>query len=163
MKSKGFLTPVLVALVMLALSPIPSTVVGASEVPVSITPHRIILNAAGQWESVDALIDMRLPSGYSILDFAIVLWFGEEYDEALAFWAFDLEYCYIDSNFFAAFNRQEIQDDADVWAIAGYAIPTTVEGYYRAINADGVIVTCEFRGYDLVDLLAPSKSTSIRN
>lgn len=118
---------------------------------VNICPHKIILNAEGNYDDVQAIIHMVLPSS-NIVDFDVVLRFNGV-DVATAESAF---YCAIDDNLIVGFDRKELQDNPDVIALAGQPVTATVEGSVTVF--DGVTLTTrEFSGTDPVQILKPGQ------
>jgi len=129
------------------------TVVPSAAEPVSMSPHRIVLNAEGQSEDVQAIISMPLPSGYALADYDVRLWLdGIEVAQAISF-----RYCYVDQNFLAGFDRTGLQTNPDVQAMAGETVPALVAGSYTAVNLEGDVFTKYFSGTDSVEIVAPGK------
>jgi len=128
----------------------------ASAESVKIAPFKIVLNAQGNSDDVQAIVGMVLPSA-SIVDFEVTLSLdGEENVVALAESAF---YCAIDDNLIVGFDRTELQANPVVVGLAGQTVVATVDGYVTVeyVNADGELVshTREFSGSDTVEIVAP--------
>ena len=127
-------------------------------VNVSVTPHRIVLNSKciGDKQDIQVIISMALPSGYQfedITEFVAPLCFdGVPVDPFVSY-----RYCYIDANFLLSFNRQNIQDNPGIQALAGGTVDATIDGYFSATNANGEVYTRFFSGSDEVEILAPTK------
>ena len=118
---------------------------------VTISPHKIILNAkcAGESQDIQAIIRKPL-SDWRITDFVVSLLFGGT--EIVQ--AHSLRYCVDDENLLASFDRQEIQSHPVVVALAGQGPVTfTVDGCVTTSDE----VTTDFNGDDLVEILAPGK------
>ena len=66
----------------------------------TMSPFKIVLNAKGQFEDMQAVIRMSMKSGYTLADYQVGLAFnGVPVAEAISF-----RYCYIDDNFLAGFD-----------------------------------------------------------
>ena len=124
----------------------------SAEEPVSVCPHKIVLNAEGNSDDVQAIVHLYLPSA-DIVSFDVVLLL-DGVEVATAESAF---YCLIDNNLIVGFDRQELQDNADVAALANEGeVVATVEGSV-VVMAGGVPVEKEFSGSDLVEVVKPGK------
>ena len=119
----------------------------------TMSPHRIILNAQGQFENVQAVIRIPLKSGYVLADYDVTL----SFDGIAISDAYEFRYCYIDDNFLASFERTPIQVNPVVIAMAGETVCATVEGWFSATSADGTSYTQTFSCNDLVDIVDPDK------
>jgi len=118
---------------------------------VTIAPSKIILNAQGSWEDVQAVIRVPLKPGYQVDAFYATLSFGDYFitDTDVYF------YCYLDSNFIASFDREEIQSVCSSGNITGDLV-AAVEGEFSACNGDGSDCYHQtFSGQALVQVLAP--------
>ena len=119
---------------------------------VNINPHKIVLNADGNADDVQANIPMVLPSA-RIVDFAVTLSFnGTVVAEAES-----ARYCLIDDMLIIGFDRTELQDNPDVQNMANSTVTAKVEGSVTVRNADGKKETTEFSGSDKVKIVAPGK------
>ena len=129
------------------------TLVPVHAAPVTMSPHRIILNAElkGALQDVQAVIGMSMPSGYRLADFEVLLLL----DDVFVAEAFAFRYCDIDDNFLASFDREVIQNDPFVVENAGNVLTATVDGWYEAVNADGDTIKVEFSGQDSVEIIKP--------
>ena len=115
-----------------------------------MSPHKIILNAKleGENQDIQAVIGMHLPEGYVIDGFDISLFFDDiEIAEAVS-----VRYCWLDDNLLVTFDREEIQTNPDVVALAGKTVTARVEGTLSP-NSDPV----EVFGLDSVTILKPGK------
>ena len=122
-----------------------------AEDPVQICPHKIILNAQGNSDDVQAIVRLVLPSPH-IDSFDVVLYL-DGVEVALAESAF---YCVVDDNLIIGFDREELQNNPDVIALAGQEVVATVEGSV-VVSDDGVPFTAEFVGSDSVEILKPGR------
>ena len=116
-------------------------------VRVNISPFKIILNADGNSEDIQARIPMVLPAGGSITEFDAALWFNSETEEILAEGFY---YCAIDDILHVYFDRtdvldylrgnKEIEDKvvANVWV-----------GFFNGYDY------VELSGFDVVEVIDP--------
>ena len=148
-KSRMVVAGILVLMVSLMALPSKSM----AEV-LTISPFKIVLNAQGQYDDVQAVIRMPMESGYSLADYEVTL----KFDNTPISEAFDFRYCYIDDNFLASFDRISLQANPDVIALANTIVIATVEGWYSAVNGDGESYTRSFSYTDTVEILDPDKS-----
>ena len=118
---------------------------------VSMAPHKIVLNAQGNSDDVQAIIGMSLPSA-TIVSFDAVLSF-DGVDVSIAESAF---YCAIDDNLIVGFDRTELQNNPDVAALAGQTVVATVEGQVTVQTGD-TTYTRNFIGSDSVEILKPGR------
>jgi len=118
---------------------------------VNVCPHKIVLNAEGNSDDVQAIVRMVLPSA-DIVSFDVVLRF-DGVDVAVAESAF---YCIVDDNLIVGFDRQELQSNPDVIALAGQEVLATVEGHV-VVSVGGALFTREFSGSDYVEIVKPGK------
>ncbi|MFH2048686.1 MAG: hypothetical protein ABIJ12_04495 [bacterium] len=119
----------------------------------TMSPHKFILNAKGQFEDAQAVIRMAIQPGYQLSDYQVSLAFNNVY----IIDALDLYYCYIDDNFIAYFDRNAIQANPLVIDMAGQTVTATVSGWFEAVDADGNTYTQAFSCNDLVEILDPDK------
>lgn len=141
-----------VALVILAA---PLT---ASAQDMTIAPHRIVLNAVGQSESVQAVIRTPIQPGYALSDYSLVLKFnGVTVSEA-----YDLYYCVIDDNFLASFDRAALLANPVVQAMANTTVTATVEGWFSAEDGDGNTYAETISCAEQVQIVKPGKSTPVK-
>jgi hypothetical protein len=124
----------------------------------TMSPHKLVLNAVGNAEDVQAIIGFYIPGGYSIADFGVSLTFGDEEVST----ASSLRYCYVDQNLIAGFDKAQLLSNPAVIAMAGQTVCATVEGWFTAVNSDGDSYTQSFSGVDLVEIAAPGKSGVVR-
>ena len=121
-------------------------------VTVNINPHKIVLNAEGKADDVQANIPIVLASA-KIVEFYVTLSFeGTEVAEAES-----ARYCLIDDMLIIGFDRTELQDNPDVQDMANSIVEATVDGYVTVINADGEEITTAFNGSDMVEIVKPGK------
>ena len=119
----------------------------------TMSPHKIILNAKGQFDDVQAVIRIAMQPGYTLTDYQVTLTFnGVAVSEA-----FDFRYCPIDDNFLASFDRTAIQANPDVMAMAGTTVTAVVEGWFESTAFDGTGYVQEFSCSDPVDIVDPDK------
>ena len=119
--------------------------------PVQIAPHKIVLNANGQADDIQAIISMPLPAGYALGDFEVQLLLdGRHVVNAQTF-----RYCPIDQNFLAGFDRETVLESPVVADLANQTVEARVVGWYVAVNDEGEDMIVEFEGADTVEIVAP--------
>jgi hypothetical protein len=127
------------------------------EESITIAPYKIVLNAEGNWDDVQAVIQMPLASGYSLSGFEVGLYFDDE----LVCYAKSFRYCYPEDNFLAGFDREAVQAFAEDNDLGNTTVIATVSGWFSAdFYVDEELVdsyTREFIGYDEVELMAPGR------
>ena len=121
--------------------------------PMNMTPYKIILNAQGQADSFQSILSMTLPSGHRLVDYEVEL----SLNDLLVLTAYDFRYCYLDYNFLAQFDREELLAHPIVQELAGSIAVATVAGWYYAEDSAGNGITRFFTGSDLVEILAPGR------
>jgi len=119
----------------------------------TMSPFKIILNAQGQFEDVQAVIRIPLQAGYSLTDYQVTL----KFNDIPVSEAFDFRYCYIDDNFLASFDRTALQANPTVIELANTVVVATVEGWFEGTAADGATYTQDFSCTDQVEILDPDK------
>lgn len=148
-KTRNAIT-VLLALVVLFIIAAPT--VSHSE-EMTMSPYKIILNAKGQFEDMQAVIRMSMDAGYILSDYQVSLALnGVTVGEAISF-----RYCYIDDNFLAGFDRTAVQANPDVIALANTTVTATVEGWFTAVNSEGDTYTQYFSCTDTMEIIDPDK------
>ena len=140
------------ALVAVVLCALPLT---ASAGVLTMSPHRIVLNAQGDFPDMQAVIRQSMPGGYTLGDYRVILSVeGTEVSEA-----FNLRYCYIDDNFLASFDRTAFQLHPAVIALANAGpVQARVEGWYEATNADGDVYRGTFDCTSRIEIVDPKKA-----
>lgn len=139
----------ILSLLMLALM-VPAT---ASADALTICPEKIVLNAKGQFEDVQAVIRMAMTSGYTLSDYNVTL----SFDGVVVSEAYFMRYCYIDDNFLASFDRPALQANPTVIAMENSFVGATVEGWYEATNSDGESYRHDFSYTTMVQIVDPDK------
>ena len=119
---------------------------------VNINPHKIVLNATGAADDVQANVHIVLPSAW-IVEFNATLSF-DGIDVAQAESA---RYCLIDDILIIGFDRTSLQDNEDVQGMANQTVTATVVGSVTVINADGDEIPVSFSGSDSVEIVKPGK------
>ena len=109
---------------------------------VSICPHKLVLNAEGQSDDVQAIVSIGIPPPYIIINPDVRLWFGD----TLVATAESAFYCVIDDNLIIGFDRQELQEALGDIGLAGKEVLLTVEGCVNGV--------C-FNGSDQVEIVQP--------
>lgn len=150
---RGSLCASCVAILLVTAVLAPASVFGQT---MTMSPHKIVLNAVGSAEDVQAIVGLYIPGGYSITDYEVTLRFN---DEVVAL-ASSLRYCYIDQNLLVGFDKAQLLSNPVVAAFAGSTVCATVEGWFEVRNAEGDSYTQSFDGLDYVDVLAPGKNSS---
>ena len=116
---------------------------------VSICPHKIILNAEGQSDDVQAIVEIVLPSAY-LESFEAVLYL----DGVKVAVAESAYYCALDDNLIIGFDRTDLQNNPDVQALAGQTVVAEVVGSVVVDRGDE-LVEVSFSGSDTVEILKP--------
>ena len=135
-----------------ALLAVPGVV--SAENRVKIAPHRIVLNAKGQSDGIDAIVGIWLPSS-AITEYEAILYLVVEDDpdnpipiaSVVA-----VRYCAVDDNLFVTFDREEIQNNPYIIACAGQTVRFWVDG---SVTVGGDVY--EFSGGDEVDIHDPGR------
>jgi len=121
-------------------------------VTVNINPHKIVLNAEGKADDVQANIPIVLASA-KIVEFDVTLSFeGIKVAQAES-----ARYCLIDDMLIIGFDRTELQDNPDVQNMANTTVKATVDGYVIVENANGDEIRTDFSGSDMVEIVKPGK------
>ncbi|MDT8304164.1 MAG: hypothetical protein RQ760_21960 [Sedimentisphaerales bacterium] len=119
---------------------------------VNINPHKIVLNAEGASDDVQANVNITL-SGSRIVDFDVRL----EFDGILVAEAESAFYCVLDDILIVGFDRITLQNNPDVQAMANKIVTATVGGSVTVINSVGDEIITSFSGSDTVEIVAPGK------
>jgi len=119
---------------------------------VNINPHKIVLNAEGAADDVQANIPMVLP-GARIVDFDVTL----EFNDIVVAQAESARYCVIDDILIIGFDRTDLQNNPDVQGMANSTVEATVDGYVTVENSVGDETTRFFNGSDKVQIVKPGK------
>ena len=117
----------------------------------TVGPHKIVLNAKGNFEDVQAVIRMPMTPGYVLADWQVTM----SFNSILVSEAYAFRYCPIDDNFLASFDRTALQANPDVIAMANTTVVATVEGWYTGVASDGDSYTHEFFCTELVEIVDP--------
>ena len=117
----------------------------------TMSPHKIILNAQGQFDNVQAVIRMPMMPGYSLSNYQVFL----SFDGIMVSEAYEFRYCYIDDNFLASFDRTAIQANQDVIGMAGRIVSAEVSGWFEAVDSYGNSYRKDFSYFDDVEILDP--------
>lgn len=117
---------------------------------VNINPYKIVLNAKGASDDVQANVRIVLP-GARVVDFDVTL----ALDGVVVAEAESAYYCVVDDMLLVGFDRNELQNNPDVQALANSTVTATVTGSVTVTNADGVETTVSFGGSDTVEIVAP--------
>ena len=125
------------------------------DVPVTMSPYKIILNAElkGALQDVQAVIgmSMRPSEEYRLGEFKVTLYL----DGVPVTDAFGFRYCYIDDNFLASFDREVIQTYLFEKKIFGTVLTATVAGWYETLKEGEDPVITEFSGDDSMEIVKP--------
>jgi hypothetical protein len=115
---------------------------------VNINPHKIVLNAQGVSDDVQANISIKLTSA-RIPVYDVELFFGTTKVAD----AESARYCLIDHILIIGFDHAELLANPDVIAMANTTVTATVVGTVTDDNG----VTKEISGSDIVEIVAPRK------
>ncbi len=118
---------------------------------VNINPHKIVLNAQGASDDVQANVHIIL-DGVWVVDFDVTL----TLDGIVVAEAESAFYCVLDDILIVGFDRTTLQNNPDVQALANKTVMATVTGTVTVENADGEETTTSFSGSDLVEIAAPA-------
>ena len=132
----------------------------AGELTVNINPHKIVLNAQGKSEDIQANVPMSLPSA-NIVEVDVTLSIDVGADETVDAAAFRARYCLIDDILIIDFDRASLQEDLaealDELGKTSVTATATVDGSVTVIDAVGVETTRYFNGSDTVEIVKPGK------
>ena len=121
-------------------------------ISMTFCPFKIVLNAKGAAQDFQAVLRMSLPAGYStVSSYDVTL----KVDDQEVAKAFAFRYCYVDDNFLASFDRQEVLESPVVQSLANSLATATVEGSYVAVNGDGDEITVSFSASTTVEIVDP--------
>ena len=118
-------------------------------VTVNVNPHRIVLNAKGESDDVQANVKIYLP-GAPVVDFDVTLAF----DGVVVAEAESAFYCVLDNVLIIGFDRTDLQNNPDVKDLANTTVTATVEGWVEVAGGEREY----FGGSDTVLILAPGKN-----
>lgn len=123
---------------------------------VNINPHKIVLNAKGASDDVQANVSIDLDGAW-VVDFDVTLTLELEglVAEIKAESAF---YCAPDDILIVGFDRTELQKNENVKAMANETVTATVAGTVTVRDAAGDETTASFNGSDTVEIVAPAKN-----
>ena len=119
---------------------------------VNINPYKIILNAVGESDDVQANVSIILPGAW-IVDYDVTL----SLDGTVVAEAESAFYCVVDNILIVGFDRTNLQNNPDVIALANKTVEATVVGSVTVINSDGTETEVSFGGSDMVEIVAPGK------
>ena len=117
---------------------------------VNINPHKIVLNAQGAADDVQANVRIILP-GARVVGFDVTLTFNG----MVVAQAESAYYCVLDDILIVGFDRTTLQDNADVQAMANMTVTATVNGTVTVKNAEGIETAVSFSGSDTVEIVSP--------
>lgn len=126
--------------------------VGLADTVININPHKIVLNAKGASDDVQANVNIVM-DGAQIVDFEVFLYLDGE-------WVAEAEsafYCVKDSILIVGFDRTELQENPDVQEMANQTVEAIVDGTVTVRNSDGIETTYIIYGTDMVEIVAPGK------
>jgi len=124
-----------------------------SDETMTLAPYKLILNADGKDQTMQIIFGGSMPSGYSISDYDINLYFGKE----LICKAIDFRYCYVDNNYLGEFDRTEIQENSYVKSLAGTTVKVTASGTYTLRNDEDNEIVVSFSKYAYCEIVKPGK------
>ena len=119
---------------------------------VNINPHKIVLNAQGAADDVQANVNIILP-GAPVVGFDVSL----SFDGILVAEAESAFYCVLDNILIVGFDRTNLQNNQDVQAMANSTVTALVTGTVTVKNANGDEIVVSFSGSDTVEIVAPGK------
>lgn len=122
---------------------------------VNINPHKIVLNAQGASDDVQANVSIILVG--AVVDFDVTLALDDGDGDIVVTEAESAFYCVLDDILIVGFDRTTLQNNPDVQAMANKTVTATVAGSVTVKNVDGDEITKSFSGSDLVEIVAPGK------
>ena len=117
---------------------------------VNVNPHKIVLNAKGASDDVQANVRIVLP-GAPVVGFDVTL----KFNDVPVAKAESAYYCVLDDILIIGFDRTELQDNPDVQDMANTTVTATVVGSVIVRNAAGDDTEVDFSGSDAVEIVAP--------
>ena len=123
---------------------------------VNINPHKIVLNAQGASDDVQANVHIILDGAW-VVDFDVTLALNDGDGDIVVAEAESAFYCVLDDILIVGFDRTALQDNPDVQAMANKTVTATVTGTVTVEDANGDETTTSFSGSDLVEIVAPGK------
>lgn len=121
---------------------------------VNINPHKIVLNAEGAFDDVQANVSIIL-DGARIVDFDVTLTLEDDDDNTVVAYAESAFYCVTDNILIVGFDRTSLQEDEEIQEMANKTVTATVTGTVTVENFYGEETTTSFSGSDLVEIVAP--------
>ena len=120
---------------------------------VNINPHKIVLNAVGAFDDVQANVSIILP-GVSVESFDVTLTLDDGDGNTVVAKAESACYCVDDNILIVGFDREALQNDIkEIPAMANKTVTATVVG---SVTMDSGVTT-DFEGSDSVEIVAPGK------
>ena len=119
---------------------------------VNINPHKIVLNAQGAADDVQANVNIVLP-GAPVVGFKVTL----SLNDIVVAEAESAFYCVLDNILIVGFDRTKLQSNQDVQLMANNTVTATVTGTVTVENADGDEMVVSFSGSDTVEIVEPGK------
>jgi hypothetical protein len=117
---------------------------------VNINPHKIVLNAQGAADDVQANVHIILPGSW-VVDIDVTL----SFDGIVVAQAESAFYCVLDDILIVGFDRTDLQKNPDVQAMANSTVIATVTGSVTVEDVEGDETTTSFSGSDTVEIVAP--------
>jgi hypothetical protein len=139
---------VLWAGVLLLMAAVSIVCLAEEIVNVNINPHKIVLNAQGADDDVQANVSILLTSA-RIPVFDVTL----SFDDIEVAEAESARYCLIDHILIIGFDRADLQSNPVVKGMANTTVTATVVGTVTDDNG----ITKAFRGMDTVEIVKPGK------
>ena len=119
---------------------------------ININPHKIVLNAEGASDDVQANVHIVLPGAW-IVDYDVTL----SFNGIVVAEAESARYCVLDDILIVGFDRTELQDNPTVQSMANTTVTATVTGTVTLLDPDGEEITRGFSGSDTVEIVAPGR------
>ena len=127
-----------------------ATTNNANSQTMTMAPHKIILNALGNSESIQAVVPMHLTvfngceatltvGGYTIAETS------------------EAKYCYIDDILLVYFDRTVVLTHPDMLLMDGQIVEASVDGVVYTVDGDGNSIAREFSAQDDVEIVDPEK------
>ncbi|UCE23665.1 MAG: hypothetical protein JSU74_10235 [Candidatus Zixiibacteriota bacterium] len=119
----------------------------------TICPFKIVLNALGKAETVQAVIPIGLQPGYMFSSCNATLWINNEVIAESNY----ARYCYIDDNLLVYFDRLDVYTNPVLEEMAGSTYTATVAGDMVLVNGEGDEISIPFERIDQVLIVDPEK------
>nr|NQU89495.1 hypothetical protein [Bacteroidota bacterium] len=120
----------------------------------NIAPDMINLNAVGNWDNIQCIYGIVLPSGYAITEHSVQLYLNGAFVTNSEV----VNYCAVDDNLFVEYDRATLQGNPVVISLANAGpVVATITGYFVVTNAEGASITYMVDRWGYLEILKPGK------